>query len=86
MRLHELQQKNSRARGATTMAVASARLPEPNSTGVPSNAAMLRHVCALPLRRHRLNVHGWLADDGAANEGEVYEAMACPASTRGCIW
>jgi hypothetical protein len=24
-----------------------------------------------------LNVQGWLADDGAANRGEVYEAMTC---------
>jgi hypothetical protein len=29
-----------------------------------------------------LNVQGWLADDGAANEGEIYETMTCPACTR----
>ena len=29
-----------------------------------------------------LNVQGWFADDGAASEGEVYEAMTCPACTR----
>jgi hypothetical protein len=33
-----------------------------------------------------LNVQGWFADDGAANEGEVYETMTCPACTRGSIW
>jgi hypothetical protein len=33
-----------------------------------------------------LNVQGWGADDGAANEGEVYETMTCPAGTRGSIW
>jgi hypothetical protein len=29
-----------------------------------------------------LNVQGWFADDGATSEGEVYEAMTCPACTR----
>jgi hypothetical protein len=33
-----------------------------------------------------LNVQGLLADDGAANEGEVCEAMTCPTCTRGGIW
>ena len=30
-----------------------------------------------------LNVQGWFADDGAANEGEVYETMMCPGVRAG---
>ena len=28
------------------------------------------------------NVQGWFADNPTADEGEVYEAMTCPACTR----
>jgi hypothetical protein len=46
-------------------------------------ATKLRYAPAFPTLLYRcpdtgLNVQGWPADDGAANEGEVYEAMTCP--------
>jgi hypothetical protein len=71
MRLHELQQKNSRARGhGYGCHVQSARLPEPTEQGCPPTLL----CCDMATVLYRcpdtgLNVQGWLADDGAANEG-----------------
>jgi hypothetical protein len=48
------------------------------SKALRSYSAMVRLVRrALSLLRYRINVQGRVADDGAANEDEVHEAMAC---------
>jgi hypothetical protein len=46
---------------------------------VPSNALLCCDTAVVIYRcpDTGLNVQGWFADDGAANEGEVYEAMTC---------